>query len=244
MLGAAVDLLGDPTASRFTKIWFDCEEAAKCICVLRPTAAVFHCMRILEAGIRAFAARLSIPDPVTPAERNWGIILKAIKGKIEAAYPAPKRMPGSEGAFMESLYATLDAVKNPWRNETMHVEGVYTDAEARFIFLNTVAFIQKMATGFDEDGNDMIQRLADARRQLAQPYSYLTILRPVGDAGSYGNLVPFGALLRISILRRSIVAMCILSPSSSETVNGQRSHGICQSSDVLSRPLPYRGLHP
>ena len=57
-------------------------------------------------------------------------------------------MPGSEGAFMEGLYATLDAVKNPWRNEAMHVEGVYTDEGARYILMNTLAFIQKMAGDF------------------------------------------------------------------------------------------------
>jgi hypothetical protein len=152
LLGSPAELLGEPTAERFRTIWFDCGEAAKCIIVLRPTAAVFHCMRILEIGIRAFAAKLAIPDPVKPAQRNWGVFLGQIKAKIDSTYPASDRMPGSEGAFMEALYATLDAVKNPWRNETMHVEGVYTDAEARFILSNTVAFIQKMATGFDENG--------------------------------------------------------------------------------------------
>lgn len=155
LLGSATELLGSDTADRFTSIWFDCEEAAKCIVVLRPTAAVFHCMRMLEIGIKAFAAKLGIDDPVKPAQRNWGAFLREIKTKIDATYPADKRMPGSEGAFMESLYATLDAVKNPWRNETMHVEGVYTDSEARFILVNTVNFIQKMASGFDENGIDV-----------------------------------------------------------------------------------------
>jgi hypothetical protein len=160
LLGSAADLLGVETAERFTTIWFDCEEAAKCIVVLRPTAAVFHCMRMLEIGIKAFAARLGIDDPVKPAQRNWGAFLREIKTKIDATYSADKRMPGSEGAFMESLYATLDAVKNPWRNETMHVEGVYTDSEARFILINTVNFIQKMASGFDENGADVDPPLA------------------------------------------------------------------------------------
>ncbi len=112
-------------------------------------------MRMMEIGIKAFATRLDIPDPVKPAERNWGTFLRLINAKIGATYPAAKRMPGSEGAYMESLYATLDAVKNPWRNETMHVEGVYTDAEARFILSNTVAFFQKMASAFDEHGEDI-----------------------------------------------------------------------------------------
>ena len=153
LLGNPVELIGEPTASRFTSIWFDCEEAAKCICVQRPTAAVFHSMRMLEIGIRAFSQRLDIPDPIKVSDRNWGAILKIIKAKIEHDFPAAKRGPNSEGSFLESLYVTLDAVKNPWRNETMHVEGVYTDAEARFIFLCTITFFQKMAGSFDERGD-------------------------------------------------------------------------------------------
>jgi hypothetical protein len=153
LLGAPSELLGEPTASRFTSLWFDCEEAAKCLLVLRPTAAVFHSMRMLEIGIRAFAARLNIPDPVKPAERNWAIFLRSIKTAIDTNYPATSRLPGSEGAFLEGLFATLDAVKNPWRNEVMHVEGVYTDAEARFILLCVISFIQKMASSFDEKGD-------------------------------------------------------------------------------------------
>jgi hypothetical protein len=152
LLNSPHQILGEPTASRFQDAWFDCEEAAKCILVQRPTAAVFHAMRILEIGIRAFAKRLGIDDPIRPAERNWGVILRKIKESIEARYPARERMAGSEGAFMERLYATLDAVKNPWRNETMHVEGVYQDAEARHILVNTIQLISTMATGFDQHG--------------------------------------------------------------------------------------------
>lgn len=152
LLGTPTELLGEPTASRFTSIWFDCEEAAKCICVQRPTAAVFHAMRMLEIGIRAFSARLGIPDPVKSADRNWGVILKSIKAKIDQEFPAAKRGPNSEGVFLEGLYATLDAVKNPWRNATMHVEGIYTDTQARFILICTINFIQTMASSFDEKG--------------------------------------------------------------------------------------------
>lgn len=153
LLGHPIDLLGEPTATRFISTWFDCEEAAKCLCVQRPTASVFHAMRMIEIAIKSLAKYLNIPDPVKPAERNWGIVLKVIQNKIDSDYPAKTRMPNSEGSFLEGIYATLDAVKNPWRNAVMHVEGVYTDAEARFILLNVINLFQKMATGFDENGD-------------------------------------------------------------------------------------------
>lgn len=155
LLGTAAELLGEQTAARFRGAWFDSEEAAKCILVQRPTAAVFHSMRMLEIGIKSLAKRLGIENPVKPSQRNWGVILSQVRAKIDADYPAGERLGGSEGAFFDKLYATLDAVKNPWRNETMHVEGVYQDGEARHILLNTIAFLQLMATRFDEDGNDI-----------------------------------------------------------------------------------------
>lgn len=160
LLGSALELLGEDTVSRFRSVTFDCEEAAKCILVLRPTAAVFHSMRMLEIGIRALAKRLNVENPLKPAQRNCSTILNSIKGKIESEFPSAQRTGGSEGAFLEKIYATLDAVKNPWRNETMHVEGVYQDNEARHILANTIALLQMLASGFDEDGNRVDQPLA------------------------------------------------------------------------------------
>jgi hypothetical protein len=63
---------------------FEIDEAAKCLALGRPTAAVFHLMRVLEFGIRAVARCLQIPDPVLAAERNWGNILRAIKTDLDA----------------------------------------------------------------------------------------------------------------------------------------------------------------
>lgn len=118
------------------------EEAARCLALQRPTASVFHSMRILEIGIQKLAKILEIPDPIKPADRNWGMILSKIKEKIDLLFPPKKRLPDSDGVAFEALYASLDAVKNPWRNSTMHVESFYTDAEAQHI-LNCVVFFMR-----------------------------------------------------------------------------------------------------
>ena len=152
MFGSADSLMGDITSSRFVGLWFDCEESAKCLCLGRPTASVFHAMRMLEVGIAALAKRLNIPDPVLANDRNWGNMLGAIKKEIDAKYPPKSRLSGSEGAFLEQVYVSLDAVKNPWRNDTMHVTSIYTDDEARHILSCSVKLIQKMSMGFDEYG--------------------------------------------------------------------------------------------
>src|SRR3546814_14717724 len=87
-------------------------------------------MRTLEIAIRALANFLKIADPTKPAERNWGFVLGKIKESLDVQYPAKLRQPRSEGAEVEGLYASLYAVKNPWRNATMHVETFYQPHEA------------------------------------------------------------------------------------------------------------------
>lgn len=150
----ADQLLDAQSASLFPSIWFDCEEAAKCLCLGRPTASVFHTMRMLEIAIASFARRLGIPDPVKATDRSWGIMLKAIREAIDDKFPAKGRLPDTEGAKLEALNVTLDAVKNPWRNSTMHVESIYTVEEAQHILTCAAQVVKKMASIFDEQGND------------------------------------------------------------------------------------------
>lgn len=146
LFSGADQLLGQPTADRYRSAWFDCSEAAMCLCLGRPTAAVFHSMRLLEIAIRAISKRLSIEDPIKPAQKNWGLILNKIKAEIE------KLNVGEDKSFLLGTYALLEAVRHPWRNATMHVDQTYTDAEARHILQSTAMLLQKMAAAFDENG--------------------------------------------------------------------------------------------
>ena len=146
------DLVGETVADRLPSALFDMEEAAKCLVLSRPTASAFHSMRALEVAIRALASFLQIPDPTKPAERNWGVVLKAIKEKIDAKYPANKRLPDTDGAQLEALYTTLDAVKNPWRNATMHADANYQPYEATHIIQCVNMFLGQLANFCDETG--------------------------------------------------------------------------------------------
>jgi hypothetical protein len=146
-------LFGEDFALRFqNQGLFELSEAAKCLALDRPTAAVFHLMRIMEIGIRAIADCLGIPDPIKPAERNWGKILEKIKGQIDLKWPNTADKMSGDGAIFESLYATLDAAKNPWRNGTMHVESKYTDSEAENMFSVVKAFMMKLSSRLDDEG--------------------------------------------------------------------------------------------
>jgi hypothetical protein len=146
-------LFGADFAQKFNSAGtYELEEAGKCLALDRATASVFHLMRIMEIGIRALAKSLQIPDPLKPVEKNWGVILERVWEGIEKKWPnAAARMTG-DGALFEALYASLDAVKNPWRNGTMHVERKYTEEEAKHVFDAVRGFMMRLAERIDEKG--------------------------------------------------------------------------------------------
>jgi len=148
---------GNDVAIKFsTEAVFEVDEAAKCFALSRSTATVFHLMRVMEVGIRAVARCLQIPDPLKPAERNWGHILRGIKTELDAhAGQSPAKMwsLATDGEFFESAYASLDAVRVAWRNPTMHVEKKYAADEAEHVFAAVRGFMTKLAARCDEHGD-------------------------------------------------------------------------------------------
>ncbi|KPB01668.1 hypothetical protein [Ahrensia marina] len=159
--GTGSHVEGFPAA--FPKASLEIEEAAKCLALNRYTAAVFHSMRALESGIKAFSLLLEIPDPTKPAEKNWGVMLRKITESLEEKWPKKHRLNGTLGAKYENIYATLDAVKNPWRNATMHVENTYSPHEALHITRCVAIFLVELAKYCDEEG-----RTGDAAPAMAE----------------------------------------------------------------------------
>lgn len=152
-MAPAEDLLNSPGFSiSYATAAFEVEEAAKCMALGRYTAAVFHAMRMIEIGIRALAKRLGIPDPTKATEKNWSKILASVKAKIDDLWPSNRRLPNSEGMAFEGLYAHLDAIRNPWRNATMHVETIYAPHEALHIIRCAAFFMTELAKLTDENG--------------------------------------------------------------------------------------------
>lgn len=146
-------LLGTEVHEKFpTDARYEIIEAGKCLGLRRSTATVFHLMRTMEIGIRATARCLAIPDPVKPVEKSWGEILKALKKGIDTKWPTPANRMTGDGAFFDSVYVSLDAVKNPLRNATMHVDEIYTEEEAEDCFFLVRGFMKKLASRMDESG--------------------------------------------------------------------------------------------
>jgi len=155
---SADPLFGRDVEKAFPAAAFEIEEAGKCLALSRPTAAVFHLMRVIEVGLRSVSKCLGIPDPIKEAERNWGVVLKKIKDEIELRAKSGTQKPwgsAKDKQFFGEVYGSLDAVRVAWRNSTMHVENKYTDDEAEHIWVAVKGFMRKLASRCDEQGQPL-----------------------------------------------------------------------------------------
>jgi hypothetical protein len=109
-------------------------------------------MRAMEIGLQAARKCLGIPDPIKDAERNWGVILRKLKEEMERRDKAGQ-WSGADKSFFSEVYVSLDAVRNVWRNATMHVESKYLPQEAEHILVAVGAFMRKLASRMDENGD-------------------------------------------------------------------------------------------
>lgn len=137
-------LWGSELRGKFPGASKDIDEAAKCLALGRYTAAVFHSMRILEVALRAIRLCLQ----ATNSGRNWGDVLKDIRD--ERTKRGGAKWPKND--YFQNISARLDAIKDAWRNTTMHVENVYTEEDASRIFDYTKGLMSQVALEMDENG--------------------------------------------------------------------------------------------
>jgi hypothetical protein len=149
-------IFGPEGSGAFGEATYEMTEAAKCLALHRSTASAFHSIRCLEAGIRALSRCLQISDPTRASDRNWGAMLKALKGKIDERWPGSSMRLTGDGEFFDNAYAALAAMQNPWRNATMHLDQKYTAEEARHIFEVVKGFMSKIANRMDESGRPLV----------------------------------------------------------------------------------------
>ncbi len=121
---------GLEVAADFQSTGYDIEEASTCLALRRPTASVFHCMRVLESGISICARRAKVADPLTGPERDWQTILR--------------RLHGGTGAAGAAALQVLDTVRRRWRGAKLVLADKYTEEEAEQIFRAVCGFMRAL----------------------------------------------------------------------------------------------------
>lgn len=145
-------LFGKNFEAKFPTGAAELDEAAKCFALGRPTACVFHLMRLMECGLKSTAACLSNPPPTSGSDRNWGNILQNIKDAREVKTKGNAWINTADKEFFADAFASLDAVRVAWRNTTMHVEKNYTDDQAEHVLIAVKGFMTKLAFRMNENG--------------------------------------------------------------------------------------------
>jgi hypothetical protein len=138
-------LFGSNVDVAFPSAQYDIHEAGCCMAVVRPTAAVFHLMRVLECGLNALGKVFSVSLEHT----NWAPAIEQIESRIRNMHKDPAWKSDPKCKELQVNYSQVAAnfgvLKDAWRNHTMHGRSTYSTDEAEHIFNNTQFFMKKLA---------------------------------------------------------------------------------------------------
>lgn len=129
----------------FSSAEYDMTEAGKCFALRRYTAAVFHLMRVMEAGLNVFGNPLGIS-----VVKNWHSTLVDIEAEIKTRNVKPTPIWKTEEPFFAEGTAHFRMVKDAWRNHTAHIVEKYSEERACDIFNSVSAFMRHLATRLHE----------------------------------------------------------------------------------------------
>lgn len=147
--GKTEAMFGEDVRNRFPSSLSEIKGAGACFAFGQYTASVFHLMRTMEIGLNSVSLSLGIS---LNENGNWG---KALRGMSDAEL---KKKAAAHAVFLkhrdfyEDIAAMFSAVKDAWRNATMHVERSYSEEEAEEIIGAVRTFMKSLAKKLDEKG--------------------------------------------------------------------------------------------
>jgi len=142
------ELFGKAVADKFSSTEQDIRSAGNCYASDNNTACVFHCMRVLEKGLHAFADHLGVPFTIPIELQNWQNIIEPIEKEIsQREKTLPRGTAKSEELkFLSGAAAQFRYFKEAWRNHVAHSRVTYDDIEALRIMSHVHQFMEELAT--------------------------------------------------------------------------------------------------
>jgi len=145
-------LFGADVSNKFPDDSYDVQEAGNSLATGRNTACVMHLMRALEVALDATGLGVGVPQAVIEAKNSWETLLKKIDSQMVANDKASTPDWPPKRQFFVDAHAHLFAVKNAWRNPSMHLEKKYEEAEAERIYRAVKDFMEHLATHLNASG--------------------------------------------------------------------------------------------
>lgn len=147
--GGANEILTKDTLKAFNLLDRDARESGNAYACGLYTACVFHLMRVMELGLRATAKSLCITLGDNP---NWSGVLKKFEREEIQKNPAANNHWMANQEFYQSVRSTLCAVKDAWRNTTMHIDRHYDETEAEEVVIAVRGFMRHLSTHVNQEG--------------------------------------------------------------------------------------------
>lgn len=135
-------LFGESVSLKFAKVATDISEAGKCLALERPTASVFHLMRVVEFAVKRLGKKLNVQIDVE--KENWYQIIVHVNKAVDLLPTKSDRQRKAKQAIGAAA-AHLNSVRIATRNDVMHPKATYTDEEATELFNATKQLMQQMA---------------------------------------------------------------------------------------------------
>lgn len=150
----ARQMFGEKVNAAFPSAQKEIEQAAKCYSFGRNTATVFHLMRVMEVGLRVLGTSLNDANLDARMNPSWERILRRCDEQLKLPLDKRSQEWKAEDQFYSDATANLRAVKNAWRNPTMHVERDYEEDEALEVLSAVKGFMKHLAGRLSEQGPD------------------------------------------------------------------------------------------
>jgi hypothetical protein len=145
------NLLGEAARTAFPMATAEMRMSGNSLACDLPTAAVFHCMRAIEHGLRALAADVGLTFDV----QQW----REIIGQIESRLTDIQQhgIPGMDKAtkderlqFLSEAAKEFSYFKDSWRNYVMHAKATYGPQQARTVLNHTRDFLNRISDRLKE----------------------------------------------------------------------------------------------
>jgi hypothetical protein len=138
---------GEEVLTAFPSVENEIIEAGNCYALDRPTACVFHSMRILEYGLSALAKEVEITFDI----QQWHTIIEKIEAEIKNLRSSPKDAKRDvQLQFLSEAAKEFMYFKDGWRNHVSHKKTIYDKPQAQSVLTHVKAFMIHLSSRLKE----------------------------------------------------------------------------------------------
>lgn len=139
--------------------------ACQCLALSQPTACVFHCMGIIQAGLYAFANSLGVSFQFPLSLAEWHQIIERAECKIAEMRSLPRGEQKDDALHFYSAGAVqFRYFKDAWRNHVAHMREDYDRDQARSVLMHVSDFMEHISTRLTELPLPKLEMVSPATR--------------------------------------------------------------------------------